>query len=74
MRAAVLVLVLGCGGGLPSEDGAKLTNAARLTAASYAHQDAATAGAALIREAHCDVQQVLVDTKVGPIDSGVPCN
>ena len=78
MRLAVLVLValapLGCGGGLPSQDATDIVNATRLTGASYAHQDAGTAGAALIREAFCDLDKVAQDQKLTRIDSGIPCN
>ena len=76
MRALVLLAVVtGCGGGnvAPTTE-ANVENAARLTAASYAHQDAGTAGAVLIKEAHCDLQAVILDQKFAPVDAGVPCN
>ena len=74
----VLALVLGascaaCSAAVPAVTATKIEDATRLTAASYAHQDAGTAGAALIREAHCDLQSTIGDLKLAPVDSGIPC-
>jgi len=75
MRCAVLALALaGCGGNIASTTEANVENAARLTAASYNHQEAGTAGAALIKEANCDLQKVIVDQKFAPYEAGIPCN
>ena len=72
--SVALATVSGCGTTLASTTEANVENAARLTAASYRHQDAGTAGAALIREAYCDVAKVLADEKFPPVDAGIPCN
>lgn len=75
MKLCLLALVVaGCGGGMSSESATDVQDATRLTAASYAHQDAGTAGAALIRQAHCSLQAVIRNEKLSPVDAGIPCN
>ena len=73
LRLVVIGAIIGCGGNIASTTEANVENAARLTAASYAHQDAGTAGAALIKEAHCDIQKVIADQKFAALDSGIGC-
>ncbi len=71
---AALAGALSACGGLASTTPANVDHATRLTAASYRHQDAGTAGAALIREAYCDLDAISRDEKLPRLDAGIPCN
>lgn len=72
MRALVLVLLVGCGGGLSSQDKATLTDAARLNLMADQMLDGGPARA-LERGALCATASVLAHNGASVPDSGIQC-